>query len=176
MSRPSFAVLLLGLALAVAGCAAAPEPEPTPSGFASEEEAFAAAEETYRAYVEAENAVDLSDPGTFEPVYALTTGDSLASAREQLTSFHAERLTRTGSTKIVILEPRSADVEAGTAVMDVCLDVSEIDVVDPSGQSVVRDTRPDVQSLRVSFVLPEGGDAMLIEQTEGREDGPSCDG
>ncbi len=50
--------------------------------FASEEEAFAAAEETYRAYVDALNQVDLSDPETFEAVYAWTTGDANADERK----------------------------------------------------------------------------------------------
>src|SRR5688500_5990965 len=54
----------------LAGCAGDPEPAETTHGFASEEEAFAAAEETYRAYVDALNQVDLSDPETFEPVLA----------------------------------------------------------------------------------------------------------
>ena len=51
--------------------------------FATEEEAFAAAEETYREYVDALNQVDLSDPETFEAVYAWTTGDANAKERER---------------------------------------------------------------------------------------------
>ncbi|GAB2506509.1 hypothetical protein GCM10027064_00010 [Microbacterium petrolearium] len=174
MSRPSFAVLILGLALAVAGCAAAPEPEPTPSGFAREEEAFAAAEETYRAYVEAENAVDLSDPGTFEPVYALTTGDSLASVKEELTTLHAEEMRREGETSLASISPHDADLESGLVRMDVCLDVSSIDVFDAEGRSVVSPDRPDVQRLRVSFHLPPATTSVLIASTDGRADGPEC--
>ena len=59
----------------LAGCVGDPGPVETTPGFASEEEAFAAAEETYRAYVDALNQVDLSDPETFEPVFAWTTGE-----------------------------------------------------------------------------------------------------
>ncbi|HOQ22628.1 MAG TPA: hypothetical protein PLN62_09415, partial [Microbacterium sp.] len=65
---PAVGAALLALAL-VTGCAPEPAPTPTPTGFASDDEAFAAAEATYRAYVDALNAVDLSDPATFEPVY-----------------------------------------------------------------------------------------------------------
>ena len=41
---------------ALVGCAPSSEPTPTPTGFASEAEAFEAAEATYRAYVDATNA------------------------------------------------------------------------------------------------------------------------
>ncbi len=84
--RVASVTLSLALVIAVAtGCR--PEPEPSPSGpaFATEAEAFAAAEETYRAYVDALNQVDLSDPETFEAVYAWTTGDANANERRTLT-------------------------------------------------------------------------------------------
>src|SRR5215207_2167659 len=94
-------VAALVVAVAVVSATATgcqPEPGPSPSGplFASEEEAFAAAEETYRAYVDALNQVDLSDPETFEPVYALTTGDANAEARRALTRMHADGWTVEG--------------------------------------------------------------------------------
>jgi ABC-type oligopeptide transport system substrate-binding subunit len=58
-----FAAATLALALALTtACAPDPAPTPSPTGFASQEEAFAAAEATYRAYVDALNAVDLADP------------------------------------------------------------------------------------------------------------------
>ena len=83
ISRVAAAALALAVVLGMTtGCQ--PEPTPSPSGpvFANEEEAFAAAEETYRAYVDALNQVDLSDPQTFEAVYAWTTGEANASERE----------------------------------------------------------------------------------------------
>ena len=53
------------LAVLMSGCAADPSVEPTPTPtFANEDEAFAAAEATYRAYVDALNQVDLADPAT----------------------------------------------------------------------------------------------------------------
>ncbi|MET0860918.1 MAG: hypothetical protein ABW091_07810, partial [Microbacterium sp.] len=71
-------VALVLASAALSGCTPQPAPTPTPTGFATEDEAFAAAEETYRAYVDALNQVDLSDPETFEPVYAWTTGEANA--------------------------------------------------------------------------------------------------
>ncbi len=83
------AAVTVALAMVVplaTGCQPDPAPSPTGPAFATEEEAFAAAEETYRAYVDALNQVDLSDPETFEAVYAWTTGDANASERKTLSS------------------------------------------------------------------------------------------
>ncbi len=83
-------------AVAVTGCSTpAGAPKPTPA-FSSEAEAFAAAEATYRAYVDALNAVDLSDPSTFEDVYSWTTGDANAGARRVVFADARRRVDRGG--------------------------------------------------------------------------------
>ena len=83
ISRVAAVTIALALAVCVmTGCQPEPEPSPSAPAFATEEEAFAAAEETYREYVDALNQVDLSDPETFEAVYAWTTGDANANERK----------------------------------------------------------------------------------------------
>ncbi|MGQ2913808.1 hypothetical protein [Microbacterium aurantiacum] len=135
------------------GCAPdASEPTPTPS-FSSDEDAFAAAEATYRAYVDALNQVDLSDPATFEPVYAWTTGDLNASDRTNYSRWHAEGYRILGDASILSLSPAPAGVSPGAAVsLATCYDVSGVDVLDASGASLVDESRPDVQSLEIQFV------------------------
>ena len=96
---PAVGAALLALAL-VTGCAPEPAPTPTPTGFASDDEAFAAAEATYRAYVDALNAVDLSDPATFEPVYANLSGQALADEKKSLTTMSAEGWVVSGESKV----------------------------------------------------------------------------
>ncbi|WP_405372692.1 MULTISPECIES: hypothetical protein [unclassified Microbacterium] len=131
----------------LSGCApAAPAPSPTPTGFASEEEAFAAAEETYRAYVAALNAVDLSDPATFEPVYALTTGDARDQEKRGLTQMHADGWSVEGVTRIDAIYAGDTRNE-----VIVCLDVSEVEVLDSEGESQVSDVRPDLYALRIGI-------------------------
>src|SRR5690349_13054891 len=100
-----FRVIAAALAVAVVlGTATACQPEPAPSpstgAFATQAEAFAAAEETYRAYVDALNQVDLSDPETFEAVYAWTTGDANANERKTLSRMSADGWRVTGSTAV----------------------------------------------------------------------------
>lgn len=151
MQRPA-RILVLGIfAALLAGCAPEPVAEVTPSPtFASEAEAFAAAEATYRAYVDALNQVDLADPETFEAVYAWTTGEANASAREYLSELHADGATLRGQSQVdTVVALRGSDHETTVAA---CLDVHAVELLDVSGESIVDDGRPDKQSFEVAFV------------------------
>ena len=172
----ALAAALLAGALTV-GCTPTPEPSPTPTGFATEEEAFAAAEETYRAYVDALNAVDLSDPETFEDVYAWTTGEANAGERKTFTDLHAKGLTVTGSSTAALVEPHGGfDADILALQLAVCLDVSNVDLTDEAGESVVSPNRGDVQSMLVTLVPGSTPTRLAISRFEGREGDPSCVG
>lgn len=170
-------VALLLVGAMVTGCSGQPAPEPsTPSAptFASDEEAFAAAEETYRAYVDALNQVDLSDPATFEPVFAWTTGKANSGARKEFSEMHANAWTVTGETRIALVVPFEMSESAPS--LDVCLDVSDVTVVDSDGLSVVSPDRRNVQSMRIVFDAVSGSPTgFLIADIDGREGQPECD-
>ncbi len=149
-----------------------PQPTPTPT-FASEAEAFAAAEATYRAYVDALNQVDLADPETFEAVYAWTTGEANAGIRETLTQMHADGWAVTGRSVPTLVEPLV--LGASGLELAVCLDVAEVAVLDSSGASVVSDTRGDVQTMTVVAVpSPSSATGAAIALIGGRSSGPQC--
>lgn len=179
--RPSRAAsvaltLLLGVGV-LAGCAPAdPAPDPTPTGFASEAEAFAAAEATYRAYVDALNQVDLADPATFEEVYRWTTGDANAGARESFSEFHADGYVVSGESRVLSVQPASDQQDGADVLLDVCLDVSGVHVTDASGNVVTSQDRSDVQTLRVQ-TKPESDSStgMRVSGVFGRDDGVTCD-
>jgi len=158
----------------LAGCTPTPAPTPTPTAaFTSEEEAFAAAEETYRAYTDALNAVDPTNPETFEPVFDLTSGDFEAADRRTLSELHAQNYAFTGQMAVINFEgmgtrPPFEEVEAA-----VCVDVSNSDVVDQSGNSVTPLDRPDLNPLRVTFVVSDG--RMLIDRAD-RDSEAACAG
>lgn len=137
------------------GCFAQPDPEPTPL-FSSEEEAFAAAEATYRAYVDALNQVDLSDPETFEEVYAWTTGDFNADERKTLSEWHAEGWVVQGETRIARLDHLTSSADFDEVNLGSCVDVSRVVLQDASGESQVAAARPDVQSTKVTAVPADG--------------------
>lgn len=154
---------------ALAGCGPAdPSPAPTPTGFASEEEAFAAAEATYRAYVDALNQVDLSDPSTFEEVYRWTTGDANAAERESLSGMHANGWTVSGTSEVTGFNPTSWDAGAGTIDGIACLRVADVTLTDRDGNSVVSTDRPDTQSVMiVASVSPDSPTGALLSVVDG---------
>ena len=144
---------LLGVAVVAAllgGWVAGPSPQPTPAPtFMSDAEAFAAAEATYRAYVDALNQVDLADPETFEAVYAWTTGDFNASERESLSTMHANDWIVRGISQITRLEP--IEMRDGRPALGSCLDVSGVELVDALGNSQVASDRPRYQQPAIEF-------------------------
>ncbi|TQJ31784.1 hypothetical protein [Microbacterium sp. SLBN-146] len=181
--RIAFAAAALALIALLGGCA--PESSPSPSAslsssptFTSDAEAFAAAEKTYRAYVDALNDVDLSDPETFEPVFALTTGDANDATKKTFSQMHADGWTVQGETRIDLLErsPGDEGVASGDVMLDVCLNVGDVRLTGPDGESVVSPDRLDVQSMRVELFQSGSLPAYLIASISGREDGTSCAG
>lgn len=174
--RRLVAVVVLAAAAALAtGCAPEPAPSPTAPVFATETEAFAAAEATYRAYVDALNQVDLSDPTTFEAVFAWTTGDLNAADRKGLTGYFAEGMVLTGQSSVLLIEPLSFDSKTVVVTLAGCLDVREIDVLNAVGDSVVESDRTDVQSLTITTRFdPTSPSSMLISEIGPRDGDPQC--
>lgn len=157
----------------VAGCTPQPEPDASQQPFATEEEAFAAAEETYRNYVDALNDVDLSDPETFEPVYEWTTGDANASSRESFSRMFADDWVVTGATTFDSFTPVDVSPNSKEVTADLCLDVSQVEVTDSEGTSVVPESRVDRQPVRVSFRTSDSSTGLRISQSIAT-DSPLC--
>ncbi|HYJ51111.1 MAG TPA: hypothetical protein VEX12_14440, partial [Microbacterium sp.] len=131
------------------------------------------AEETYRAYVDALNQVDLSDPETFEAVYAWTTGDANSGARTSFSEMHADGWTVAGLSVVGETTPIEATLaHPATVSIAACLDVSAVTLLDADGNSVVDADRPPVQEVRVdtttSSASPTG---LLIADLDGSDEG-----
>ncbi|WP_144237975.1 hypothetical protein [Microbacterium sp. C448] len=174
MQRPVPILVVAALAALLAGCAADPVAEPTPSpSFTSEAEAFAAAEATYRAYVDALNHVDLADPETFEAVYAWTTGDANAADRKLFAQMHADGEVVSGKSEVKTFAPTTVSDDSSVGA-DVCLDVSAVDVHNVDGVSIVSPDRVDVQSMRLQLVPSLSETGLAITSIVGRADGPPC--
>ncbi|WP_261393693.1 hypothetical protein [Microbacterium esteraromaticum] len=163
-----------GLALAMlAGCSPQPEPTPTETPlFASEEEAFAAAEETYRAYVQAVNDSRLDDSSSFEPVFELLTGSALTAERETTSLYHAEQLSRTGDTTFDSFSPLETD--GSRVVANLCIDVSEVELLNAEGQSVVPADRPPRSGREVTFVPGDTSNRLQIASNHRPSSGFTC--
>lgn len=163
--------------VAATGCTSPPSPTsiPTPT-FTSADQAYAAAEKTYRAYVDALNDVDLSDPKTFEAVYAWTTGEALEALKRSLTSMHSEGWTVSGNSVITEAIGAENDTDLHSVDLLTCLDVSQVSVVDPSGKSVVDADRGNTQAMRVTLTQTRSTSTFFsVARIDGREGKPECD-
>jgi len=161
------ALPLLGAAL-LAGCAPEPEPAPTPTAaFASEEEAFAAAEEVYRAYLDAFNEITFEDPSSFQLLEKFTSGDYQSDERKQLSEMHAAGYVRGG--RILIVDFRGTAYESTYGVSaTTCNDVSMTTFIDAEGNDLVPADRPDRYALELQFV--GGADSLKLSSAIAVED------
>ncbi|MGB3375379.1 MAG: hypothetical protein WBA87_09585 [Microbacterium sp.] len=158
----SAGLLALGM---LAACTPEPEPKPTKTAlFSSDEEAFAAAEETYRAYTDAVNSVDTADPETFESVYAWLTGTALAPEKESLTLYHAESLTKTGLSTFDSFSPISNT--ANEIVAQLCLDTGDVDLVASDGKSALPSERAPRHGRKVIFVPASTSTGLQIASSQ----------
>lgn len=157
-------VLLTASVIALTGClGSTPEPAPTTTAvFSSEEEAFAVAEETYRAYIDAVNA-RYADPASDPDPQSFLVGSALEDDLEAIRSFEELGIRIVGESSIVHIAAVVADPVTGDAQIDVCLDSSRTRVVNASGQDVTMPDRDPRTSLRVDLVVL--GDPMLIERS-----------
>lgn len=156
----------------LSGCTPEPEPTPTPTAaFASEEEAFAAAEEVYRAYNDAGNArlrgEESPDPQDFLVGTALE-GDIDATNLLSEQGLHAEGSIVLSAFSGAAFKATGAEA---TIVATVCLDVSDTRVVNSTGQDVTPSTRPSVVGQSVTFIGTANG--LQISQ-EDSEDEAQC--
>jgi hypothetical protein len=178
ISRVAAATVAVAMVILVAsGCQPEPAPSPSAAAFATEAEAFAAAEETYRAYVDALNQVDLSDPETFEAVYAWTTGELNSSDRKNFSAWHADGYSKSGDARVgsvVGSRVRSVGGPAPEVDLDACYDVSDVTVVDSAGISVISPDRPDVQKLKISLVAADTPTQLALQSIAGSESDLSC--
>ena len=127
--------------------------------FASEEEALAAAEDAYQAYLDVSNAVAQAGWVDTSLLEKVERGDALADEVETASSFAAKGYRQLGSSTFDSVELQQLeDLGAGSVnlVVYLCLDVSGVDVVDPTGSSVVAPSRPDRQALEVEMDDADG--------------------
>lgn len=165
------AVLAVATLVAVSGCSvsAEPSPSPTPTAtFSSEEEAFAAAEEVYRAYNEALNLHRSGDP-TANP-HEYLAGGVLESELSTTRDLEAQGIRIEGDTRLLSFTGLSSDVDSRVPSIEaqVCLDISEARAIDSNDQDVTPPERKDTYGLIVTITGTPG--RMLISDYRTSED------
>lgn len=157
--------------VALVGCTPAPEPTPTPTAaFASEEEAFAAAEAVYRAYNEAENEERAADSAINSRKYL--TGQALEDQIEAARFYDDADLQLVGDVVVVSFQGDRAELASPSRIKArVCLDVSATRVQQIDGGDVTPAERPLRVLLLVTFIA---GPTQLMISTSEMLDGQSC--
>ena len=132
-------------AVTLSACAPTPTPSPTPTAaFASEEEAFAAAEEVYRAYL-SEAAARAEGEASADPEKYLS-GEALDADLQSQRSLQEQSLKIVGASVIDEFIPLKAEVTA-----DICIDISGSRVLDENGTDVTVADRPESGQVSVEF-------------------------
>ncbi|SEB55946.1 hypothetical protein SAMN04489807_1342 [Microbacterium hydrocarbonoxydans] len=142
-------------------CAPAPAPTPSPTpAFASEEAAFEAAEEVYRAYNDALNARSAGTSGADPHQYL--TGLALEGDIDTQTLLLSSGMRVTGAAMVESFVGESADMggSASRVIGVACIDVSSVVLLDESGANVTPPERGDKIAQRIVFT--GSAESMLI--------------
>ncbi|MBO0979218.1 hypothetical protein [Microbacterium sp. SD291] len=157
---------------ALAGCTPEPAATPTPTAaFASEDEAFAAAEEVYRAYNDAVNLERRSDSSADPHDYLI--GAALEGSLETTNKLKQEGLRITGDSAVLSFSGDVAEVmiDAVTIRASICLDVSSTQILDESGADLTPQSRADHVPLNVVF---SGADSELLISESNLDEDAAC--
>lgn len=154
---------LAAAALMLSGCLApAPEPTPTPTAvFASEDEAFAAAEETYRAYVDAANA-RREDPQSDPDPESFLVGEALENEIDAQRDYEQLGIRVVGPSTVSQVVDVSADPVSGDVVIDACFDSTAARAVNEAGDDVTLADRDPTVMLRIATTVV-GGEVLIEE-------------
>ncbi|WP_454859659.1 hypothetical protein [Promicromonospora soli] len=130
---------------------ATPTPEPTPSPTTDDEQAAAQAEALVRDFYRVNDEIRSDDDIALSRLKDVATSTTLGGYTRLYEQERRDGEHQTGSTAIVQLEAQTvsldnSDPEAGkvpTVVVDVCIDIRDIDILDSSGESVADPGRPE---------------------------------
>lgn len=137
---------------------------PTPA-FASEAEAFAAAEEVYRAYNEAGNARRSGDESQRPQDYLSGTAFEGFIDGQNYLREHGMRLS--GSVRVIQFTGRSTGPSGYSPIHAfTCLDISGARTLGDSGEDITPSERPAVIAQEITLVH-NGAELRISEETEG---------
>lgn len=157
--------------IGLSACTPVPTPEPTPTPlFASEAEAFKAAERVFRDYNAASNERRRGTAGA-EPQNFLS-GQALEDDINAQRTLKEKHLRIDGPNRVSSFHAVEYDKEREQVSAELCIDVTGSRVVDESGADVTPPSRADLVALRV--VMTSQGDQLAI--TSAAPGGHSCIG
>ncbi|GAA1761561.1 hypothetical protein GCM10009795_005010 [Nocardioides hankookensis] len=128
----------------------------SPSPTSASEVASTAAEDVVRRYFAVLDGLRHDPTKALAQLSSVATSTQLAAQKRLLTTERSQKLRQVGDTKVVDVTVQSvnldnSDPSAGkvpTATVDVCWDVSDVDIVDKGGKSVVSPNRASAGATR----------------------------
>ena len=171
--RPAAVALVVAIGLTASGCATddpAPRPSTSTSAaplFASDEEALAAAEEAYAAYVAVTDRVFASGGAELSALNTVATGKQLLLDTADLSEAARMGYRSEGETTFEKVTLQSySDTDDAAVIVYLCEDVSAVNVVDSNGVSVVSPDRPNRVMYEVTFDRSDTDSKLLVEFRE----------
>jgi hypothetical protein len=163
-------------ALTLTGCVPTPaEPAMTPSAsasssapvvFASDEEALSAARNVYANFLEATDAVLAEEGRAPERINQFASPEVAEIEMASVAEFDENDYQLVGRAQITnaTLQSHAGDDQRALppVTLYVCVDVTEVDVLDRTGNSVVKPTRPDATTFEVTVDQLSQGSGHLI--------------
>lgn len=157
----------------ITGCSATARPDPTSAPatlvFETEEEAYAAAEGVYRAYLDGYNEVEYSDPDAYSKIEQFVTAHYADAEQTGISTGRADGITKVG--EFIPVWFRGVEYsENGDVVAVACDDISNAARFNADGTSRVHPDRSDALSRTITFT-PVGqqlriADAVLKEDPD----------
>jgi hypothetical protein len=174
------ALVLVGM-LTLTGCVDGdrlPTLPPTPTStpiFASEEEALAAAEEAYGAYLEMSNLIANDGGAEPERIAPFVTEEQLPDELDGSKNYSDHNVHSTGATRItgVTLQQYLETDDQAEVVIYACLDVTDARLVDAGGVDVTPASRAPQVTLEVTLQSGRPG-ALLIADSQLWSNSDSC--
>lgn len=149
-----------------------PSPVPTPAPTETQVDESTDARDLVAPFVSADAAAR-QDPAQPLDLAEVATGSALADLAIQVEELTAGGLTQVGSPTVVsaTVQATEPDADPPTATVLVCLDYSEVDLVNASGESV-KDPAAPTRAAAI-FGLVREGDAWLVAERSFPDD-PTC--
>ncbi|HEU0257623.1 MAG TPA: hypothetical protein VFQ96_07270 [Microbacteriaceae bacterium] len=124
--------------------------------FSTEKEALAAATKAYAAYLRVVDAIGRDGGAGLERLRDVTTGEQLVSSTDSLTYYTEKNVRATGTTVFDSVSLQKWDARNSSASIYVCEDVSDIDMTDSNGKSIVSADREDRLPFIADFETASG--------------------
>ncbi|MGN7947609.1 hypothetical protein ACTJKH_02570 [Microbacterium sp. 22215] len=147
------------------GCAPATTDAPARSARPVEERESGTAEEVYRSYIDASNAIDFADPATFTPAAEFTSEGLYASLSESWRFRHDQKQVVDGNVVVKYFEVVTPSSDPSVEAI-ACLDVSDLTMVDRYGESEFPEDSPDFLVAYLGFISVHGElllDSQMLE-------------